>query len=179
LVQQCSVVEQYKLFKFETISNKIDIAFVSETWWTDSSIKNIYGYSLYQKPRVGGKGGGVCIYVNNNFLKSYEVTDQKYIPLLGNYSWCFISKGFQNILCGCIYRPPVHSKQDSDSELMKTLTSASRLKYNGVLICGDFNHTSIEWTSEGTPRIHGICIRKVFWIYSHETQVISTWDLKS
>ena len=77
--------QKNELFKFEIISNKIDIAFVSETWWTDSSIKNIKGYSLYQKSSVGVKGGGACIHVNNNSLKSCEVIDQKYIPLLGEY----------------------------------------------------------------------------------------------
>ena len=34
-----SLNNKYELFKFEIISNRIDIAFVSETWWTDSSIK--------------------------------------------------------------------------------------------------------------------------------------------
>ena len=37
----------YELFKSELIINKIDIAFVSETWWKYTSIKNLKGYSLY------------------------------------------------------------------------------------------------------------------------------------
>jgi hypothetical protein len=45
---------------FSELRNKIDVAFVCKTWWTDSSIKNIKGYSLYQKSRVGVKRGGVC-----------------------------------------------------------------------------------------------------------------------
>jgi hypothetical protein len=42
---------------------------------------------------------------------------------------------------------------------MKTLTSASRSKYDGVLIYGDFNHPSIKWTSESTLLIDnlGMC----------------------
>jgi len=55
-----------------------------------------------------------------------------------------ISNGFVNILCGGIYRPPVHSKQESGIELMKILSSASKSKFDDVLICGDLNHPSIK-----------------------------------
>ena len=115
--------------------------------------KNIRGYSVYHKSRKDIKGGGVCIYVNNKTLKSYEQVDKKFIPLLREQIWCVISNDVENILCGCIYRPPVNNKQDSDSELVKNLAAAVKTKYDGQLICGDFNHPTIKWTDQETPFI--------------------------
>ena len=148
-----SLNNKLELLKYELVHNKIDIAFVSETWWKETSLKNIRGYSVYHKSREDIKGGGVCIYVNNKSLKSYEQVDTKFIPLLSEQIWCVISNGVENILCGCIYRPPVNNKQDSDSELVKILAAAVKTKYDGILICGDFNHPTIKWTDEGTPYI--------------------------
>ena len=59
-----SLNNKYELFKQELIQSKIDIAFVCETWWKDTSIKNVKGYSVYHKSRVDIKGGGVCIFIH-------------------------------------------------------------------------------------------------------------------
>ena len=83
---------------------------------------------MYQKSRIDSKGGGVCIYVKNISLKSYEQLDKKLIPLLSEQIWCVVSNGFENILCGCIYRPPVNSKQESDTELVKIISSVKMMK---------------------------------------------------
>jgi hypothetical protein len=76
-----SLNNKLELLKYELVHNKIDIAFVSETWWKETSLKNIRGYSVYHKSREDIKGGGVCIYVNNKSLKSYEQVDTKFINL--------------------------------------------------------------------------------------------------
>ena len=39
-------------------------------------------YSLYHKSRVDSKEGGLCIFVNDKSLKSYEIIDEKFLPIL-------------------------------------------------------------------------------------------------
>jgi hypothetical protein len=77
-----------------------------ETWWNDQSATNIEGFNLFRKDREFSRGGGVCIYVENQ-IKSYQVNE---ICLLDNsieQVWCSIEIGQDNILCGCIYRTGV------------------------------------------------------------------------
>ena len=100
------------------------------------------------------KGGGVCIYVNNKSIKSYQQIDEKFIPVISEQIWCIVSNGIQNILCRCIYRPPENVKQDSDLEIVKIMSVAAKCNFDGILICGDFNHPTIKWIMEGTPYIH-------------------------
>ena len=107
-----SLNNKYDAFCSELITNNIDIAFVSETWWTDTSLKNIPGYAVYFKDRKFGKGGGVGILVNNSRIKSYEINDG-YQSVESEQIWCLINIGSENILCGCIYRPPGSKKNST------------------------------------------------------------------
>ena len=43
----------------ELNSNNVDVAFITETWWTDTSLKVIKGYSTFYKNSEIGKGSGV------------------------------------------------------------------------------------------------------------------------
>ena len=144
-----SLNNKYEAFCSELISNRIDVAFVCETWWTDTSLKNVQGYSVYFKDRIG-KGGGVCIVVNNSRVKSYELKEDL-LSVESEQIWCIINVGYENILCGCIYRPPGTKKSLCDSEILSNLLAASKSKCNGVIICGDFNHPTIHWSNSGYP----------------------------
>ena len=152
-----SLNNKYELFKVELIQYKIDIVYVCETWWKDTFIKNVIGYLVYHKSRVDIKGGWVCIYVNNKSVKSYEQIDKKFIPVLSEQIWCIVSNCIENIFCGCIYRPPVNVKQDLDLEIVNIMPVAAKCKFDDILICGDFNHSIIEWIMEGTTYID--CLR--------------------
>jgi len=129
-------------------SNNIHIAFITETWWTTSSLKAIKGYSTFYKNREICK---VCKFINNISIKVFEVVDIVYKGVHGNHIWCSIQFGKENILCACIYRPPLSVRVDRDTEILAALTSASKSQYDGILICGDFNHPSLSWTDEGWP----------------------------
>ena len=137
----------------DLFSNDIDIAF-TETWWTASSLKAVKGCSTFYKIREICKGGGVCIFINNNSVKAFEVVDIVYKGVHGDHIWCSLQFGKENILCGCIYRPPLSVRVDGDTEILAALTSASKSQYDGILICGDFNHPSLSWTNEGLPYIN-------------------------
>jgi len=71
---------------------------------------------------------------------------------------CSISFGAEFILSGCIYRPSLSVRAVYYLEII-TLSaiiaaSKSKSKYNGILICGDFNHPSLIWSNEDTPFIN-------------------------
>ena len=75
--------------------------FISETWWSETSATNIVGFNFYRSDR-DGKGGGVCIYVNNN-IKSYIIEDELLNSRVIEQIWCVVELGSERILCGCIY----------------------------------------------------------------------------
>ena len=56
-----------------------------------------------------------------------------------DHIWCSIIFRAENILGGCIYRPPQTVRGDGDSEILAAITAASKAKCDGLLICGDFN----------------------------------------
>ena len=80
-----------------------------ETWWTDTSIKNILGYDLFYKNRQGSGGGGVCIYVKNQF-KSYVPNIDVFVSGECEQVWCAVKCGVKTILCEAIYRKPWYDR---------------------------------------------------------------------
>jgi hypothetical protein len=134
--------------------NSIDVAFIAETWWSQTSLTIIKGYSVFYKNREGAKGGGVCIFVNNMTVKSFEVNDNIYKGLNGEHIWCSIQYGIEKILCGCVYRPPLYERVEGDNEILAAMTAASKTSYDGFIICGDFNHPSLSWTVDGLPYLN-------------------------
>ena len=88
--------------------------------------------------------------VNNTRLKSYQITDE-FVSVDSEKIWCIVHVGSENILCGCIYRPPGSKKNISDSEINSNLMLASKTKCNGTIICGDFNCPTIHWSNNGFP----------------------------
>ena len=45
---------------------------ICETWWTEASVTNINGYTLFRKDRTSKKGGGVCIFIEDS-IKAYSI----------------------------------------------------------------------------------------------------------
>ena len=58
----------------EIDSRKPQIIMICETWWTEASTTNIKGYTLFRRDRIGKRGGGVCIYVND-LIKAYNISN--------------------------------------------------------------------------------------------------------
>jgi len=53
-----------------------------------------------------------------------------------------------------VYRPPLSTWSDFDQEILSALTKASKMKYDGFIICGDFNHPSLSWSDKGQPYLN-------------------------
>jgi hypothetical protein len=135
-----------------------DVVFITETWFNKNSVVNIPGYSIYQKDRISKKrGGGVCIYVKSSCIsceflqENLELND----PVVETV-WCTIRFEKENILIGCIYRPPnmigeANSQLNGCFEKLSLMIQES--KCTGLLIVGDFNYPGISWDHSGQGTI--------------------------
>ncbi len=131
----------------EIIKYKASVIFVSETWWTDESATIITGFNLFRKDRVHSKGGGVCIYIDET-IKSYELKSLSANESFCEEIWCMVEIGSEKILIGCMYRKG-SSNESENSSLIESIKVAyelySKNKCTGIMICGNFNYTSINW----------------------------------
>ena len=144
--------------------NKVDIIFVTETWFNQSSVVSLESFKIFRRDR-DGHGGGVAIYVNNK-LESFEICDNllnmTLNPAGGDVEqiWCEITRhpGDGKVLLGCIYRPPLKSRSFEDKakhgliaeQINKSIAVASRAVeagfYDGLCVTGDFNYPDLRWS---------------------------------
>lgn len=129
-------IENYLL----SLKNTFDIIALSETWLKDSQdIKqfNMDGFTIYSNPRKHKCGGGVAIYVNENFDCNLNV------DLTSCIENCMESIAVEiklsrdkSLLVQCIYRAP-----NTDLELFNTKFEEilDRVMSKSSFICGDFN----------------------------------------
>ena len=62
--------------------------------------------------------------------------------------WCTITHNSQHLLLGCIYRSPSETEEEkllSTLNLKDLLLKAEKVKYDNILITGDFNYPKINW----------------------------------
>ena len=72
------------------------------------------------------------MFINNNSVNALEVEDDVYKGNNSDHIWCSLLYGSENILCGYIYRPPLSNRVDGDTEILASLTSESKSKYDGL-----------------------------------------------
>ena len=138
-----SLNNKYEELIVEIIKSDAQIVFVCETWWTDTSVTNIPGYSLFRKDRNSGRGGGVCIYTHND-LKSFVVNEKCLINDRAEQIWAIIEVGIETILCGRIYRTG-NSEQITCMEITKSFETAHRLvKSNNPSSQKNVEHSSFR-----------------------------------
>jgi hypothetical protein len=66
--------------------------------------------------------------------------------------WCVIICGAERVLCGIIYRPPGYKPAVSNLAILNSMRCAAS-NFDGILICGDLNHTAVSWTEDESPFI--------------------------
>ncbi|KAJ3652272.1 hypothetical protein Zmor_018251 [Zophobas morio] len=132
----CALVQQ----------DKPDIILLAETCLTSSipdGMVSLNGYTLFRRDRIGSKGGGVCIYLADEVLSTFHVSN---IPTKtpGTESlFLKLSNKDTTLLLGCIYRPP-SSVVDNDKILVESLSHLAD-SYATLLLFGDFNMPDITW----------------------------------
>ena len=138
--------------------------FITETWFKDTSIPQLDNYILFKHDR-NGHGGGVAIYTRKD-INAAEISDEKLMKKITNKHteqvWLTIDTGFELIIVGCIYRPPLADQkklQQIDKEINKNIKAAKRSinkkKHGGLLLAGDFNFPYVKWLDDGSPQTLG------------------------
>ena len=160
-----SLVNKIDELRLYASLKKPHIIAITETWFDLITLPMIDNYTLYRKDR-GARGGGVCIYVDEN-LKSSKVALDVFKSDELEQCWCKISINTERILVGCIYRPTLIRRECQvadnvthkarDQILLKVIslirTCLDKRQFTGVLLTGDFNFNKIVWEAEGYPII--------------------------
>jgi len=124
----------------------MDIIAVTETWASadimDGEI-NIDGYTMFRKDRQHGKGGGVILYIKDNFTAAaYETA---YTTEFSESVWCKIMLKNQELIVGVCYRSPA-SSEDNNNKLLSMLENTIKgCKATRFLVMGDFNCPGINF----------------------------------
>jgi hypothetical protein len=136
--------------------HKPDVVCITETWFKAESDVNINDYNIFRLDRAT-HGGGVCIYVKNTIMSNesnvarLNETDIEQI-------WACLCFDKQKLLIGCIYRPP-NSTPSVNSLIVESIVSARKScyqkLYSDVVITGDFNFNSIDWSDSACPYVTG------------------------
>ncbi|KAK3086528.1 hypothetical protein FSP39_019678, partial [Pinctada imbricata] len=124
------------------VSNDIDILAVTETWLgTDVDqivLKELIpdGYTIYHKPRLDRKGGGVAIIGRQNFkvVKEKHCTENEHFEHIG----CYVYSQNYKFRLFVVYRLPSSSVSCFIAEFSQYLSSLV-ISAEELLITGDFN----------------------------------------
>ena len=124
----------------ETLILKFDIICLTETWLNDDNfIDNIFtGYIGYHSMRQNRRGGGVSIYVNNEFV-SKEL--HEFSCNLDHIEIVFadVIQNNKHFIIGSCYRPPSQSNYSNFISSFFQKVSFLNSQSDDLIICGDFN----------------------------------------
>lgn len=129
-----------KIEEFKQRVHGYDIIGVSETWF-HSDIGNaemaLDGYNMYRVDRDHRHGGGVVLYIRDNF-QSWLDTSLNSIGFTDTV-WCTVKTASCKLLVGLCYRSP-SSTAENDLRLLELLDLATQASIDGhMLLMGDFN----------------------------------------
>ncbi|CAM4499672.1 unnamed protein product [Lepidochelys kempii] len=127
------------------MSKNYDVIGITETWWDNSHDWSTVmdGYKLFRKDRQGRKGGGVALYVREQYDCSelrYETVEKPECLWIKFRSVCNKS----DVVVGVCYRPPDQG-DEVDEAFFRKLTEATRS--HALILMGDFNFPDICWES--------------------------------
>ena len=113
--------------------------------WTREEIKDaelkLENYEIIRNDRLQQRGGGSLIY----YRKDVSVSG---LPEMTNVDgtetvWCKMHGSGAELVVGVCYQKP--SAVDEEERALHQMISLACEKYNDVMICGDFNHRTINW----------------------------------
>ncbi|XP_059578763.1 RNA-directed DNA polymerase from mobile element jockey isoform X1 [Alligator mississippiensis] len=133
--------------------NTYDLVGLTETWWDLSHdwAVHIEGYRLYRKDRVGKKGGGVALYVNDQYTSMLIKTESKDEEVEGLWVRLHGGQGERDMVVGVCYRPP-HQGEEIDSGLLRQLLET--IKAKEAVVMGDLNYPDICWETQTAKSHH-------------------------
>ena len=107
------------------------------------------GYVTMRKDRKGRRGGGVLIYAKEEISAQCEV---EISDCNEEILWRRLAEG--NILAGVCYNSTFNMQEEEANIHFYIIEACSRTSNKEVVLCGDFNHNTINWkeleaTAEG------------------------------
>ena len=130
------------------LSTDPDIIIATETWLTPAiSNSECFPTDLYQverKDRTRGRGGGILIACKTSLSMTREIDLETECELM----WCKLNlRQSKSLYIGAFYRP--HESDERSIDLLEmSLARLRHIKYN-IILGGDFNFPSWQWTSKG------------------------------
>ncbi|XP_065411777.1 uncharacterized protein LOC135973241 [Chrysemys picta bellii] len=126
-------------------SGNYDVIGITETWWDNSHDWSTVmdGYKLFRKDRQGRKGGGVALYVR----EEYDCSELRYETAEKPESLWIKLRSVSNkgdVVVGVCYRPPDQG-DEVDEAFFWQLAEVARSQ--ALVLMGDFNHPDICWES--------------------------------
>lgn len=117
-------------------SNKIDVILITETWlqYNEKQYYNLINYQSFHSTRLNGTGGGVSIFVHNNF----DIGNIVFEESVNNNNIIIISLLKQNLHLALFYRQPNNSL-DSDYGIFFNKLDLILNSYKNIYCFGDFN----------------------------------------
>ncbi|CAM5117140.1 unnamed protein product [Natator depressus] len=127
------------------MSGNYDMIGITETWWDNSHDWSTVmdGYKLFRKDTQGRKGGGVALYVREQYDCSelqYETAEK---PECLWIKFRSVSNK-SDVVVGVCYRPPDQG-DEVDEAFFRQLAEATRS--HALVLMGDFNFPDICWES--------------------------------
>ncbi len=126
----------------KTLDHKFPLLAFSETWLNDNnslpSLNDIPGYTVAHCHRRFKRGGGVALYISNEF--NFKIRHDLNLTNCEDYESIFveIESYPKHTIIGVIYRPPDKCPQPFINNLATTINLINREKLPSF-ICGDFN----------------------------------------
>ncbi|XP_065421532.1 uncharacterized protein LOC101931368 isoform X1 [Chrysemys picta bellii] len=126
-------------------SGNYDVIGITETWWGNSHDWSTVmdGYKLFRKDKQGRKGGGVALYVR----EEYDCSELRYETAEKPESLWIKLRSVSNkgdVVVGVCYRPPDQG-DEVDEAFFCQLAEVARSQ--ALVLMGDFNHPDICWES--------------------------------
>ena len=126
---------------------KIDFIMLCETFLTNTNMNmfSIHGYNFVCNNRIRGRGGGVALYISDNF--HFKVRSDLTVNFDVEFESIFVEMHIKNekILIGEVYRVPGTNEQRSVQRYESLLQDMS--DFNGDIMIGtdqNFNYINME-----------------------------------
>ncbi len=144
LVNARSLINKVDEMKCYVYEHDPDIIMITESW-AKEHIGNAYiqldGYEISRNDRKHKKGGGCLIYSKESLIVLLEhnltYTDRT------NTVWIKLTTLNGEICIGVCYHS--NSSMAEEEVALHQLISRACIAYKDILICGDFNHRTINW----------------------------------
>lgn len=165
LTNSRSLVNKMDEVRLRIISHRLNncVMVITETW-LDSAVPDaaieLAGRSVYRADRTSdsgkNKGGGVCIYINNDWCTSADIIRSHCSPDIEYMSLkCrpfYTPREFAAIVITAVYIPPRANAKLALEELHEAINSQLNAYPEGaVIVAGDFNHVDLKTVM---PKLH-------------------------